>query len=62
MTETFNRVRAGGATGPLTLPADSGFYIGVVVAAYRKADARFSITAATPASTTSSATSKTVSG
>ena len=44
LTETFNRVRAAGATGPLTLRADSGFYIGAVVAACRKADARFSIT------------------
>ena len=44
LTETFNRVRAAGATGPLTLRADSGFYAGAVAAACRKADVRFSIT------------------
>lgn len=44
LTETFNRVRAAGATGPLTLRADSGFYARKVVDACRHADARFSIT------------------
>lgn len=44
LTETFNRVRAAGASGPLTLRADSGFYSGSVAAACRKAGARFSIT------------------
>lgn len=42
LTETFNRVRAAAATGPLTLRADSGFYAGA--AACRKAGAWFSIT------------------
>jgi hypothetical protein len=44
LTETFNRARAAGATGPLTLRADSGFYAGAVAAACRKADVGFSIT------------------
>jgi len=44
LTETFNRLRAAGATGPLTLRADSGFYSGAVAAACRKAGVRFSIT------------------
>jgi hypothetical protein len=43
-TETFNRVRAAGATGPLTLRADAGFYIGKVAEACRTADVRYSIT------------------
>jgi hypothetical protein len=45
LTETFNRVRTAGATGPLTVRADSGFYTGAVAAACRKAGVRFSITA-----------------
>jgi hypothetical protein len=45
LTETFNRVRTAGATGPLTVRADSGFYTGAVSAACRKAGVRFSITA-----------------
>lgn len=44
LTEAFNRVRAAGATGPLTLRADSGFYSGKVADACRKAGVRFSIT------------------
>jgi hypothetical protein len=44
LTETFARVRAGGASGELTLRADSGFYSGTVVKACRSAHARFSIT------------------
>lgn len=44
LTETFNRVRAAGATGPLTVRADSGFYAGAVAAACRQARVRFSIT------------------
>jgi hypothetical protein len=44
VTETFTRVRAAGASGPLTLRADSGFYSAKVVAACRKADVRFSVT------------------
>jgi hypothetical protein len=45
LTETFHRVRAAGATGPLVLRADSGFYNRFVVDACVNADARFSITA-----------------
>jgi hypothetical protein len=44
LTETFNRLRAAGASGPVTLRADSGFYARKVVDACRQADARFSIT------------------
>jgi Transposase DDE domain group 1 len=44
LTETFNRIRAAGATGPVTLRADSGFYARKVVEACRRADVRFSIT------------------
>jgi len=44
LTEAFGRVRAAGATGPLTLRADSGFYSGKVADACRKANVRFSIT------------------
>jgi Transposase DDE domain group 1 len=44
LTETFNRIRAAGATGPVTLRADSGFYSRKVVDACRHADVRFSIT------------------
>jgi hypothetical protein len=44
LRETFNRVRSAGATGPLTLRADSGFYSGAVAQACRKAGVVFSIT------------------
>jgi hypothetical protein len=44
VTETFNRVRAAGATGTLTLRADSGFYSRKVIDACRTADVRFSVT------------------
>jgi hypothetical protein len=44
LTETFHRVRAAGATGPLHLRADSGFYSKAVVDACTKAQVRFSIT------------------
>ena len=44
LTETFNRVRGAGASGLLTVRADSGFYAGTVAAACRKAGVRFSIT------------------
>jgi len=44
VTETFGRVRAAGATGPLTLRADAGFYMGTVAAACRKAGTAYSIT------------------
>lgn len=49
LTETFNRVRDGGVTGPITLRADSGFYIAAVAAACRKAHVTFSITTKTSA-------------
>ena len=42
--ETVSRVRYAGATGPLTMRADSGFYTHDIVAACRKAKVRFSIT------------------
>jgi Transposase DDE domain group 1 len=45
LAEVFNRVRAAGATGPLTLRADSGFYNHKVTEACTNAGVRFSITA-----------------
>jgi Transposase DDE domain group 1 len=45
LTETFGRVRTAGAGGALTLRGDSGFYSAKVVAACRKADVRYSVTA-----------------
>jgi Transposase DDE domain group 1 len=45
LTESFNRVRAAGATGPLTLRTDSGFYNHKVVDACRAGGVRYSITA-----------------
>jgi hypothetical protein len=45
LTETFNRVGSAGATGPLTLRGDSGFYSHKVVEACRAAEVRYSITA-----------------
>jgi hypothetical protein len=44
LTETFRRARSAGATGTLTMRADSGFYSGKVVGSCRAADVRFSIT------------------
>lgn len=44
LRETFARVREAGASGPLTMRADSGFYSATVTRACRKAGARFSIT------------------
>ena len=44
LTETFRRLRSAGATGPLTLRADSGFYSGAVATACRTAEVAFSIT------------------
>lgn len=44
LTETIARVRDAGATGELTMRADSGFYNHAVVAAARKRRVRFSIT------------------
>ena len=45
LAEVFNRVRAAGATGELTLRADSGFYSHKVTGACQRAGVRFSITA-----------------
>src|SRR5215204_6059180 len=45
VAETIGRVRAAGATGPLTLRADSGFYNRTVVAVCQRHQVRFSITA-----------------
>lgn len=45
VTETISRVRDAGATGRLTFRADSGFYAREVLAACRRADVRFSVTA-----------------
>jgi hypothetical protein len=45
LAETFRRVRDAGATGALTLRADSGFYAGSVVSACRRHNVAFSITA-----------------
>lgn len=44
LRETVSRVRYAGATGQLTMRADSGFYTHAVVAACRKMRVRFSIT------------------
>jgi hypothetical protein len=44
LRETIGRVGAAGATGQLTMRADSGFYAHAVVAVCRKMDVRFSIT------------------
>jgi Transposase DDE domain group 1 len=44
LRETIGRVRSAGATGQLTLRADSGFYAAEVVAVCRKLGVRFSIT------------------
>ena len=44
LRETVSRVRHAGATGPLTVRADSGFYSHAIVAACRDKNVRFSIT------------------
>ena len=44
LRETVSRVRYGGASGQLTMRADSGFYTHAVAAVCRKMDVRFSIT------------------
>ena len=44
LRETIGRVRQAGASGPLTMRADSGFYASEVVAVCRTLDVRFSIT------------------
>jgi hypothetical protein len=45
LTETFSRVRAAGATGQLTLRADSAFYSKAVLGTAARFDVRFSVTA-----------------
>ncbi len=45
LTETFSRVRAAGATGELTVRADSAFYSKAVLSTAVKFDVRFSVTA-----------------
>ena len=45
LREAVGRVRYAGATGPLTVRADSGFYNHAIVAACRDKSVRFSITA-----------------
>jgi len=45
LTETVSRVRAAGATGQLTVRADSAFYSKAVLSTAVKVDVRFSITA-----------------
>ena len=44
LRETVGRVRHAGATGPLTVRADSGFYTHAIVAVCRKTKVSFSIT------------------
>ena len=44
LRETVSRVRCGGASGQLTVRADSGFHTHAMVAACREMDVRFSIT------------------
>ena len=44
LRETVGRVRHAGATGPLIMRADRGFYTHAIVAACRKMQVRFSIT------------------
>ena len=44
LRETISRVRYAGATGPLTMRSDSGFYNHDIVAVCRKMKVRFSIT------------------
>ena len=44
LTETIGRVREAGASGALTMRADSGFYAHAVVAVCRRMDVRYSIT------------------
>ena len=44
LQETVGRVRYAGATGPLTMRADSGFYTHAIIALCRDKDVRYSIT------------------
>jgi hypothetical protein len=48
VAETVARARIAGATGPLTLRADSGFYAHDVIAVCRRLDVRFSVTLRIP--------------
>ncbi len=48
LAETMGRVRSAGASGQLTMRADSGFYAHDVVAVCRRMDVRFSITLRMP--------------
>ncbi len=50
LRETVSRVRYGGASGQLTVRADSGFYTHAVAAVCRRMDVRFSITVRQPPS------------
>ena len=45
LTETISRLRDAGASGPLTVRADSAFYSRAMLSTARKFDVRFSITA-----------------
>nr|WP_082375978.1 IS1380 family transposase [Pseudonocardia sp. HH130629-09] len=45
LTETVSRLRDAGATGPLTVRADSAFYSRAMISTARKFDVRFSVTA-----------------
>ncbi len=45
LTETISRLRHAGATGPLTVRADSAFYSRAMLTTARKFDVRFSVTA-----------------
>ena len=49
LRETVSRVRYGGASGQLTMRADSGFYTHAVVAVCRRINVRYSITIRQPA-------------
>jgi hypothetical protein len=63
LTEALGRVRAAGASGPLLVRADAGFYARSVVRACRRTGARFSITVRTnPAITAAIAASRTPPG
>lgn len=45
LTETVSRLRDAGASGPLTVRADSAFYSRAMLTTAAKFDVRFSITA-----------------
>ena len=50
LRETVSRVRYGGASGQLTVRADSGFYTRAVAVVCRRMDVRFSIAVRQPPS------------